>query len=548
MPRVPRFKIGALEQLYRELRYAPPEARRRQMEAAERLVDEIDPGQVYPWEFVVFRITAYRPDGDGPPVALVGEAVRSDLVTLIQRLSRGLEIKADQGGRHALRLEEVARRLNVSAKTLQRLRQRGLVCHSVVFPDGVRRVACFEDALEHFAARHRKRLDRASSFSRVEDSVQQSVIREAREQRRTRGVTLNTAARRLAEKYGRAPETLRSILHRHDRRSAEPIFDDTAPLSARDIRVIHRAAHWGVSPGELARRFRKTPSTIHRAVNRRRGDLLRGLELNARGDGASDALGSSLATASLPALLEHDEALALIEAARRIEPAPDAVERVLARAYNALKTRARDAIEALPENPPAGRLDAVETDLRRAAMIKRRLVELNLSSALEIMERMFERRIVEQPSEKIRDLLRLAIGVVSATVDEFDPDGRARLADACAAATTETLASRHLQPPTRRAARRHAPGSVAFESPFETICPWQPWLAPRPDLAARLEQLEPALRAIVELRYGLRDERPLTLAEIAERTGTTASSVARRIAVGERELRKVRAAEVTGDE
>ena len=62
MPRTARFKIAAIQELLRQLEYAPAETRRRQMDAAEALIADLDPHQNYPEDFIIFRITGYRPD------------------------------------------------------------------------------------------------------------------------------------------------------------------------------------------------------------------------------------------------------------------------------------------------------------------------------------------------------------------------------------------------------------------------------------------------------------------------------------------------------
>jgi len=56
------------------------------------------------------------------------------------------------------------------------------------------------------------------------------------------------------------------------------IVAEPGPLRERHVRLIHRAARFGVPPGVLARRFGKTPATIRRAINRRRRELLEGLD------------------------------------------------------------------------------------------------------------------------------------------------------------------------------------------------------------------------------------------------------------------------------
>ncbi|MHC4967144.1 MAG: hypothetical protein ACYTF4_00855 [Planctomycetota bacterium] len=550
MPRVARFRTTAIGELCRQLMYAPAEARRRHLDAAERLVAEIEPGQIYPQDFVIFRITGYRHDRSEAPVALVGEALVGDLVTLIQRLSRDLSIASDDEGRTAVPLDVLARRLKVSAKTLQRYRQQGLACHYVVFPDGTRRLACFEDAVDRFVSRNRGRLDRAATFSRVDDAVQQAVINEAREQHRSHGLSLNAVAKRLAEKHGRAHETLRSILRRHDRGAAEPIFGEPGPLRDRDVRLIHRAARFGVPPGVLARRFGKTPATIRRAINRRRRELLEDLDLSfvALGaleeDGAEAAiLGETAVTGKLsPVLPEHD-ALALIEAARAAVPPAPAYERALACGFNLLKQRAGRAIGALAQEPGSRELDRIETDLRWGPMLGRRLVELGLPGAVTAVERYLGRDLSRQPSEEIVSLLHLAVQVVGRTVETFDPD-RQRLTRAAGVAMSGALADRDPRPPAGRAATRHRPGSVMLVGAFEMLCPWQAWIGLRPDLVAVVARLDPDQRHLVESRYGLAGSRPLTLLELAGLSGATASTVARSIATAEARLRQLKRSEI----
>src|SRR5262245_28919443 len=127
MPRVARFKIAAIEDLLRQLEYAPPERRRRQMEAAERLIADVDPLRNYPIDFIVFRITGYRSDRSDEPVTLVGQALVPDLVNLVQTLSENLDSRADEIDAQSLPIDELAARLNVSQKTIQRYRKQGLV-------------------------------------------------------------------------------------------------------------------------------------------------------------------------------------------------------------------------------------------------------------------------------------------------------------------------------------------------------------------------------------------------------------------------------------
>ena len=514
------------------------------MDAAEQFVDEIVPGQVYPQEFVIFRITGYRPDRAEQPVALVGEALVGDLVTFIQRLSEDLGLSADHDGRTACPVDDIARRLNVSAKTLQRYRQRGLVCHYVVFSDGVKRLACFEDAVQRFTSRHSAEIDRAAGFSRVDHEIAETMIREARRQRDALGLSLNAAAKQLAEKYGRSHETVRSLLLRHDRAAGEPIFGEPGPLRDRDVRLIHRAARRGVTAARLARRFSKTPATIHRALNQRRRELLEGLALRwpalpqLENEEAEPLDRPSVTSGLEPRIPDHD-ALRLIEAARSAAKSREGLERDVVIGYNALKKRAAEATGRLHPNPASGDLDRIETDLRWAAQLKRRLVELALPDAVGAIEQFIGRDLTRQPSEEILNLLRLAIGVAGETVETFEPAPRRRLGHSCGFAVGRALARGRRPPPPTRADTRHEPGSIAIDLPFESICPWQSWLGLPAAFRGLVDRLDPRRRLLVELRYGLGGERAMTLAELAEREGGTPSAAARQIARAEAELRKL---------
>jgi hypothetical protein len=420
----------------------------------------------------------------------------------------------------------------------------------MVFPDGGKRLACFEDAVDRFVSRNRRRLDRAATFSRVDDAVQQAIINEAREAHEAHGLSLNAVAKQLAEKYGRAHETLRSILRRHDRAAADPIFAEPGPLRARDVCLIHRAARFGVAPATLARHFRKTPATIHRAINRRRRELLQALDLPFVTLAAMDAddaeaviLGDPAVTTSLEPQLPQHDALALIEAARASAPVDETREHTLVCAFNLLKRRACRSIEQLPQDPGARELDRIETDLRWAPMIGRRLVEGGLPGAVTAIERDLGRDLSRQPSEEIVDLLRLAVEVVGQLASEFD-DAHQRLDRAAQDAMGRALARRQRRPRAGRAATRHRPGSVMLVGGFARLCPWQAWLGLRPDLHDAVVELDAEPRRLVELRYGLSGGRPLTFVELAELTEATASNVARRIARAETMLRRIKRGQI----
>jgi DNA-binding MarR family transcriptional regulator len=470
-----------------------------------------------------------------------------DLATFIGHLSHCLDLESNQQPRSSVPLTEAARRLNVSSRTLQRYRQRGLVCHYLVFPDGVKRLACFEDALQRFVQQHREHVARAAAFTRVGDDVLDSMINAARETQRRRGLSLNATARRLALRYGRSHETLRGILKQHDRKSVEPIFDDGGAIKTREARIICRAARMGMSPSALARRLGRTTPTVHRAINVGRRQQLDAFGLDwvplsalADDESASALLCDPAITTGLIPLEASVDVLQIVKSTRLGADMDhdDADAATLLAGFNMLKRRAAEAVGVLPRYPASSVLDAIETDLRWATLLKRRVVGLSLPAAVAAIEQFVGRPLEQQPREEVLVQVRLAIDVVAATVESINPDRGQRTSHVCAYAMNRALAAGTGPPSAGRAGTKHRPEGVVLRRPFETLCPWQLALGLRADLRAFVETLPMPSRRFVTDRFGLGGSRPCSLAEIAERTGSTTTAVTRLLAGAMKQLRR----------
>ena len=116
----------------------PPTKKLQQVEAAERLIAEIDSEKTYPYEYVCFRITGYRPT-EPAPSKITGDDLRHDLRLFVEDLSDSADMTADNIGEQVLTVEELAKQFNVSTKTISRWRELGLVSRRLVF-DGRKRV------------------------------------------------------------------------------------------------------------------------------------------------------------------------------------------------------------------------------------------------------------------------------------------------------------------------------------------------------------------------------------------------------------------------
>lgn len=559
MPRAPAFKINALADLLRQLEYAPVEARRRHMDAAETLAADIDPDLAYPREFVIYRITGYRTEADDM-VTFAGAALRQDLINLVQRLSGTLDLPAARKGRAAMTLEEVAERLGVSAKTVQRYRREGLICHVVAQADGASRLACYEDALERFEATRQESLRRASRFTRIGEDTEALIIGEARRLREARAISLSAAARLIANRHGRAHETIRQILRRHDRHAARagsdgaaggdgPIFSgERGPLSPREIAVAHRAWQRGVDLRPMAQRYERSRPAILRAVNRRRAELLRGLKVHhiemptfAMEGADAVILSSAAATSELLALPPHDEAFKLLDWASVAESIDEALEDALLGGWNLLKRRAARGIAALADDDdPAGEtVDVIETDLRWATRLHRRLALAAFPAALRRIEGNLGRSLIAHSADQIETMIRLSAGVIRESLEGVDPLRGQRLERMISFAMERALAQRGTAPPaSSKASARHAPGAaITLRGAFDALDEWEPWLEPWSHARARLAGLSDVSRSVLTMRFGWDGRPPLTMRAMAGRLQRHPPVVARQLQQAIRELR-----------
>src|ERR1700675_3253957 len=88
---VSNFKQEALKELTdQQVRFAPPARRLEQLARAERLLAEIDPSKQYPYQFICFRITDFRPDSY-PDLLIDGQSLQHDLRLLAEALTVPVE-------------------------------------------------------------------------------------------------------------------------------------------------------------------------------------------------------------------------------------------------------------------------------------------------------------------------------------------------------------------------------------------------------------------------------------------------------------------------
>ena len=399
MPTAARFRTECVAALWDGTRFADVRARGRMLADAEAFVGDITADGEYPHELVIDRVTRYRPEGMRVGSVVSGSALLHDMTAFILRLSRRDPLPASlRGG--ALHAADVARALNVSARTLARFRSDGLVMHHVRDAGGPVRVACFPDALQAFRERAAARVDRAGRTVRMGADARAELRSRAVELCAVGGrVSLHAMATRLAPVFGCSVRAARGVLEvdavvvaavRAAQRVGEPAAQRGGEVvrTPRWIRQFAaRSVGFGCPPAVLAQRLGMAESTAARAAVRGRVERLRQAM-----NGVSpvplpifvlpDAAGSILAPLAVCTALPVGPVQFPDPARVRGGRAPNRGEVALAVAFRFLVWRAHAALRAISKTPVAREVDAIERDLRWAYRIKRALLERVLPVAL----------------------------------------------------------------------------------------------------------------------------------------------------------------------
>ena len=87
---------------------------------------ELDPKRQYPYHEICERITDFKPSMY-PDLVVDGNDAIHDLGLFVEDMSASTSLSADQAGEPVLTVDDLSQKFNVSTKTVDRWRKRGLV-------------------------------------------------------------------------------------------------------------------------------------------------------------------------------------------------------------------------------------------------------------------------------------------------------------------------------------------------------------------------------------------------------------------------------------
>ncbi|MDF1809484.1 MAG: hypothetical protein P1U42_07300 [Phycisphaerales bacterium] len=537
MPAVSHAKVPCISQLANELGFASKPTLLRHLDRIDELAPQVDPEGIYPEDWIVFRITGYRPEIESPAL-IPGEALRGDLSAVAEHISEHAKLSESDIHAPYETINSLASRWNVSRKTIERYRRLGLIARRLDLGSGRRLIIFMQSAVEWFESLNAERLGRAAQFDRIESSKISLFERWAKGYRRHLGWSRSQSAARIALRTGHSHEGVRKALIRIDRESLTPIFNDPKPTSTRDQIFAHRASLRGIEPSEIAKKTARSHNAVLRAINSARMHLLESYKLPTQVDEHLDeeplldspAVNQGLMPRTLTDLFE------LVAQMRTPEPTVVYSETMRAKAYHLLLQSAGALFHSLDKTTPsAPTLDEIETKLRWAGMLKAELLYSQFNLILQTIEHKIGGPIDTLDPTRASFLLLGSIRVASDAIDRFDPTHSGRIAAPVGLVITRFASHQPdiAQPPSAGKASRRIPPGHIVEDWSRIINPWHQWLMCNPRILKIVEQLDDRDQLILNRRYGIDGSPPASRVDLAGLLDTSTIYTARfeRIAI-----------------
>ena len=548
------FKNPALKQLTdQQVRYAPPARRLEQLGRVEKLLTEIEPGKRYPYQYVCYRITEFRPDSY-PDLLIDGTDLDHDLRQMIEMLR-----PAESAAERIWTLEQVSKQLNVSTKTIRRWKARGLIGMRVS-TGGRRQIGFPQSVVEQFLARNREHVERGSRFSKLTDEDRDDVLRRARRLSRVTGRTLTEVSRRIARRIGRSAETVRCTIKNWDREHPEQaLFPDlTGPLEEASKQIIYNSYRRGITVDTLAKRFNRTRTSMYRVINEVRAQRLLDQPLDYMYHVSfDDPAMEEVILAPMPDVEEYEAKRRGMKAPRDVPPelAPmyevpllnKEQEQHLFRKMNFLKHKAAQLRRRLVKDEDTGEVDPSRVriqDLRRIEELQEQANEVKdqlISANMRLVANIAKRHAAQ--TDNFWELMSDGNMSLIRAVEKFDYSRNFKFSTYASWAIMKNYA-RSIPEEKHRRERFVTGHEEVFEAAQDNRSDEHEQLAStersKTCVHKLLEHLDPRERDIIRMRAGLDDgSRAMTLEEIGQQFGITKERVRQLNARAMKKLREL---------
>jgi len=538
------FNHHALQELMdQQVRFAPPARRLDQLTRAERLLAEIDPSKEYPYQYVCYRVTDYRPDAYAD-LLISGQDLIQDLGSFIADLAQSMPaVPVEAVTEQVLTLEELSKKLNVTTKTINRWRKRGLIGLPVLV-NGRRHVGFLPSLTDPFLSANQLRVAKSGHFSQLTSDEKDEILRRAARFARLRAGSLTEISRRIARRMGRSAETVRYTIKNFDRMHPEQALFPavTGPFDPATKHSIYNSYRRGIPVETLAKRFSRTRNSMYRVLNEIRAQ--RHLEhpieciYNLSFD---DLTQEATILADMPDLEAYEEKRRELRIPKDAPPELASLyetpllskdqEQHLFRKMNFLKHKARKLADGM--RTVTGRIDSsklrtqdldrIDDLLNQATDIKDHLIACNMRLVVSIAKRH------SGQTDNFFELLSDGNVSLIRAVEKFDYSRGNKFSTYASWAIMKNYARSIPEEKTRR--ERYVTGTEeVFDAAPDMRTDEQECLALAEQASHKvnrlLEYLDPRERDIIRMRAGLdTNESGMTLEKIGEKLGITKERV-----------------------
>ncbi|MEQ9069217.1 MAG: sigma-70 family RNA polymerase sigma factor [Gimesia chilikensis] len=391
-----KYNNPAMKQLAdQQVKYAPHDVKLAQMDRAEALLTEIDLKQEYQYPEICKQITTYRSE-IYPDLMINGSDVMHDVRCFIEDLSESAEIDVEDVEEDVFTVRDLSKKFNISTKTVDRWRDKGLVSRRFRF-NGRMRVGFLKSSVDRYLQNNKGHVVRSMNFSQLSDEDREEILRRARRLARYGGCPAEIS-RRIARHMNRSPETIRYTLKNFDRENPELAIFPNAPekITDQQKRDIYNSFRRGIPVDKLARRYCRTKASIYRIISEARAARLHAQTIDYMHSDEFDQSGaekvilgpapevdkSNEKVRTPPGLPPYLASLYSIPLLTREE------EAYYFRKLNFLKYKAAQIQEKLDPNRPKARdMDQIEKLLDESTDVKNFLIRSNLRLVVSIAKR-----------------------------------------------------------------------------------------------------------------------------------------------------------------
>ncbi len=541
-----RYRNPALKILRdQQIRFAPRDVRLKQVDRAEHLLGQLDPRKSYGYPEICEKITSYRSEMH-PDLVITGEEAVHDLRCFVEDLSESVEIPAESVGEEVWTVADVSRRYQVSEKTVNRWRDRGLVSRRFKMGDKSR-LGFLRSSVERFVKLHPDTVERGSSFSQLTDHERERMICRARRLARVGGCPTEIS-RRLARKFGRSPETVRYTLKNFDREHPEvAVFPNaTDPLTVDQKKEIFKAFRRGEAVESLSATWKRTKASIYRLVNEMRALMLTEQKIDFmdcaefhRPDADARILNTAPPELKKPSATKMPPGLPPYLATLYSIPLLTREDEVYYfRKMNYLRFKAAELQKTIdPLRPRAKDMDRLEQLLEQSSDIKNFLIRSNLRLVVSIAKRHLKPNtsFFEMVSDGNMSLIR--------AIEKFDFSKGFKFSTYASWAVMKNFA-RSIPAEHNQLDRFRTGNEEVFQNSSDhRLDHVNDEVTNHRQHAAIMEildQLEPREKDIIVHRYGLSEgSGPLTLEQVGHRFGVTKERIRQLEARALKKMRKI---------